>query len=189
MSLSDYNQGKICYGGGEVMGTLGVCIEIMPHVGDTRQFPSIATLNTLLRNVFSHPVCIYIYMYLLQAGIRGGACIIKHFITSSLQYKLRYKLQHHPTLNSLNTRYAIWRLDKKSLQNKCNVCSTRTEKYLWTSKTFLQLYIYTRDRYVESHGHYRHVFRDRSSHLVDQRSTHFTLQQLTGTSGLHKKYE
>ena len=89
MSLSDYNEGKICYGGREVMGALGVRIEIMPHVGDTRQFPSIATLNTLLRNVFSHPVCIYIYMYLLQAGIRGGcACIIKHFITSSLQYKL-----------------------------------------------------------------------------------------------------
>ena len=62
------------------------------------------------------------------------------------------------------------------------------EKYLWTSKTFLRLYIYTRARYVESHGHYRHVFHDRSSHLVDRRSTHFTLQQLTGTSGLHKKY-
>ena len=69
--------------------------------------------------------------------------------------------------NSLITNDGFWRTEKKSLQNKDGVCSTRTEKYLWTSKTFLQLYIYTRDRYVESHGHYRHVFRDQSSHLVD----------------------
>ena len=92
--------------------------------------------------------------------------------------------------NSLITNDGFWHTEKKSLQNKDGVCSTQTDKYLWTSKTFLQLYtcIYTRDRYVESHGHYRHVFRDRSSHLVDRRLTHFTLQQLTGTSGLHKKY-
>ena len=57
----------------------------------------------------------------------------------------------------LITNDSFWRTEKKSLQNKDGVCSTRTEKYLWTSKTFLQLYIYTRDRYVESHGHYRHV--------------------------------
>ena len=51
---------------------------------------------------------------------------------------------------------------------------------------FLQLYIYTTDRYVESYGHYRHVFHDRSSHVVDRQPTHYTLQQLTSTSGRHK---
>ena len=38
----------------------------------------------------------------------------------------------------LITNDGFWRTEKKRLQNKDGVCSTRTEKYLWTSKTFLQ---------------------------------------------------
>ena len=68
----------------------------------------------------------------------------------------------------LITNDGFWHTEKKSLQNKDGVCSTRIEKYLWTSKTFLRLYIYIRDRYVESHGHYRHVFHDRSSRVIDR---------------------
>ena len=60
----------------------------------------------------------------------------------------------------LITSDTIWCLDKKCLQNKHNITSTQTEKYLWTSKGHLQIYIYTRDRYVESNGNYRHVFQD-----------------------------
>ena len=74
-------------------------------------------------------------------------------------------------------------------------CKTRMVFVLHEQKSTCGLlrhsysYVYIqRDRYVESHGHYRHVFHDWSSHFVNQRSTHFTLQQLTGTSGLHKKY-
>ena len=72
------------------------------------------------------------------------------------------------------------------MQNKHNVYSTRTERYLWTSRLSLQLYIYTTDRYVESYGHYRHVFHDWLSHVVNQQLTHYTLQQLT-TSGSPQK--
>ena len=41
----------------------------------------------------------------------------------------------------LITSDAIWRLDKKCLQNKHKINSTQTEEYLWTSKGLLQLYI------------------------------------------------
>ena len=34
----------------------------------------------------------------------------------------------------------------KILQNKHNIDSTRTERYLWTFRLSIQLYIYTRDR-------------------------------------------
>ena len=66
----------------------------------------------------------------------------------------------------------------------CNLCCTWTGKYLWTSKTFLHV-IHKRQVYWKP----RTRFSDRMSHLVDQWSTHFTLQQLTGTFCLHKKYE
>ena len=53
---------------------------------------------------------------------------------------------------------SVWRIDKKSLQNKQNVCSTQTEKYLWTfglSPWLYNMYIYTGDRYAEGQGNNR----------------------------------
>ena len=38
--------------------------------------------------------------------------------------------------------------------NKDGVCSTQTEKYLWTSETFSQLFIYTRDQLEYTAPHY-----------------------------------
>ena len=47
------------------------------------------------------------------------------------------------------------------------------------------IYIYTRYRYVKSHGNYRHAFHDWLSRVVSQQLTHFTLPQLTSVSGRH----
>ena len=65
-------------------------------------------------------------------------------------------------MKSLITNDAVRCIDKKSLQTRM-VFVQHIEKYLWTSKTLIAtatycMYIYTRDRYVESQDHYRHIF-------------------------------
>ena len=45
-------------------------------------------------------------------------------------------------------------------------------------------YVYAQE---PSHRYYGHVFHDRSCHVIDQWSIYFTLQQLNGTLGFHKK--
>ena len=53
----------------------------------------------------------------------------------------------------LITSHAVWHLDKKK-KHKINF--TPSEKYLWTSKGHLELYIYAQK--TDSHGNYRHIF-------------------------------
>ena len=52
----------------------------------------------------------------------------------------------------------LWKSPSPRYAEQAKFCPMQMEKYLWTSRLSLWLFIYTGDRYVKSNGNNRHVF-------------------------------
>ena len=124
------------------------------------------------------PFCPHDLIWYHNWGPALGYMLLHDFIIITLRHMVHF-------INFLKWLYAIWCMNKKSLQKQV--------QYLFYMNRTVPVdfidFATAIARYVESHHYYSHVFHDWSNHVVNRQSMHFTLQQLTSTLGLHKMYE